>query len=495
MPVNEFEKQVQQKMDELQLRPSTEVWEAVERRIRKEKNRRRFIIWFFIFVALLLGGAGWWIAGIDKKQTAVNNPVTQTVIDETTNKTTTVRKDDTVSEYILQNQTTTNKEDKKEKTAIELPNSTPATKQIAVSTDKKWPATENASSNKKKTSTTYQDQVIIKREKLKTGNPEPSKIVTKNQPELLNNNQIDKNIAIGTVINTDTKPLIKDSAADNIAIDKAMEQTINADNKLKENTELKDSLIAKETAPISKKDTSKVKKNKWELGINSNIGISDISDGLSFFGGQKSADAANNQLSSGGQGSASVAAPRKGFSWQLGLSAKRKLTTKTWISTGFNIAAYSTVQQTGVFIDSSMIFSNSFYSSSVRNFYRNGSAVSYTNHYYYLQIPFSFHWQINKGTSFPLVLQNGFSVGFLAGSDALVYSTTSNVFYRDNKLLNKVQLSYQAGLYTNLFKQSKKPMTAGILFNYHLNKLQKVNTTAGNHMASFGIQLGWKLKK
>jgi hypothetical protein len=40
MPVNEFEKQVQQKMDELQLRPSTEVWEEVEKRIRKEKKRR-----------------------------------------------------------------------------------------------------------------------------------------------------------------------------------------------------------------------------------------------------------------------------------------------------------------------------------------------------------------------------------------------------------------------------------------------------------------------
>ena len=55
MPVNNFEKQVQQKMDELQLRPSAEVWEEVEKRIRKEKRRRRFIIWFFLFGVLALG--------------------------------------------------------------------------------------------------------------------------------------------------------------------------------------------------------------------------------------------------------------------------------------------------------------------------------------------------------------------------------------------------------------------------------------------------------
>ncbi|MBK5272179.1 MAG: hypothetical protein JJE22_14310, partial [Bacteroidia bacterium] len=52
MPANEFEKKVQQRMEQLNLAPSDEVWLEVERRIRKEKKRRRFIIWFFLFGAL-----------------------------------------------------------------------------------------------------------------------------------------------------------------------------------------------------------------------------------------------------------------------------------------------------------------------------------------------------------------------------------------------------------------------------------------------------------
>ena len=38
MPVNEFEKQVQQKLDELQLRPSPAVWTDVEKQIRRKDN-------------------------------------------------------------------------------------------------------------------------------------------------------------------------------------------------------------------------------------------------------------------------------------------------------------------------------------------------------------------------------------------------------------------------------------------------------------------------
>ena len=60
MSANRFENQVQQKMDELRLQPTAQVWEEVERRIR-EKKRRRIIVFWFLFAGLLLSGGGWWI--------------------------------------------------------------------------------------------------------------------------------------------------------------------------------------------------------------------------------------------------------------------------------------------------------------------------------------------------------------------------------------------------------------------------------------------------
>jgi len=66
MSANRFENQVQQKMDELRLQPTAQVWEEVERRIR-EKKRRRIIVFWFLFAGLLLSGGGWWIKAIDMK--------------------------------------------------------------------------------------------------------------------------------------------------------------------------------------------------------------------------------------------------------------------------------------------------------------------------------------------------------------------------------------------------------------------------------------------
>src|SRR5829696_1443549 len=50
-----FEKEVQQKMGELNLTPSAPVWEKIELEIKPEKKRRRVFIWLFFGLLLLVG--------------------------------------------------------------------------------------------------------------------------------------------------------------------------------------------------------------------------------------------------------------------------------------------------------------------------------------------------------------------------------------------------------------------------------------------------------
>ena len=61
MEENKFEKQVQQKMDELKIHPSDSVWEKIEVRIEKRKRSNRglflFLLLFFVF---LTGGYLLW---------------------------------------------------------------------------------------------------------------------------------------------------------------------------------------------------------------------------------------------------------------------------------------------------------------------------------------------------------------------------------------------------------------------------------------------------
>jgi len=54
MPVNDFERDIQNRLEELKLRPSAEVWQRVAADIRKKKRRR--VLAFFLFFFLLLTG-------------------------------------------------------------------------------------------------------------------------------------------------------------------------------------------------------------------------------------------------------------------------------------------------------------------------------------------------------------------------------------------------------------------------------------------------------
>ena len=60
MQENEFEKQIQQKMDELKLHPSDTVWPKIEAQVRKEKRRRWVLIFLpLILISFLYGGYVW----------------------------------------------------------------------------------------------------------------------------------------------------------------------------------------------------------------------------------------------------------------------------------------------------------------------------------------------------------------------------------------------------------------------------------------------------
>ena len=58
---NEFEKQVRQKMNELDFVPAEPVWTKIEEQIRSKKEKKRMIFWLPV-VALLLGGGVLWLS-------------------------------------------------------------------------------------------------------------------------------------------------------------------------------------------------------------------------------------------------------------------------------------------------------------------------------------------------------------------------------------------------------------------------------------------------
>ncbi|MBA2562300.1 MAG: hypothetical protein H0V14_05190, partial [Chitinophagaceae bacterium] len=68
MQENKFEKQVQQKLDELKLDPSDVVWQNIYAKIRKEKRRRGVFIFPILFFVFLCGGTWLWFLNNQTKE-------------------------------------------------------------------------------------------------------------------------------------------------------------------------------------------------------------------------------------------------------------------------------------------------------------------------------------------------------------------------------------------------------------------------------------------
>ena len=494
MPVNEFEKQVQQKMDELQLRPSAEVWEEVERRIRKEKKRRGVILWIFILAMLLLGGTGWLFLSGNKKQSLTNN--SEKIITAGDNKIndtnissgTSIKQNEVEIKIPIDKKTA---EEEKIQTAI---NSVTSKKEniteineAGLVPDEKYIRKENKITDAEREIASKPNQikeVIGKTEAINS--EEPSK--TKKENVAVDEELTKKNSQINSI-----KP-------DSIAATVSTESKINNIDSLSQQVAIKkeDSLSIKTEEKLAATDTNKKKKSKWEIWLISTGGISNNAKGLGV-NSQKSLDVYQNMSPARSFVAAPVltpAAPATGFMWQTAIYSKLILTKKISVSMGLNFSSYSTKQITGNFVDSLGNSPGALYSSGARGYYRSGTTGgSHINHYNFLEVPVSLHWQLNKGNKLPIVWQNGFATGFFIGGKPLVYNSISNIFYKDNKSVNKISFSYQSGLYAKLFNRNSNPITVGALFNYQLSKLQKEDIIGGNHLSSFGIQIGWLLKK
>ena len=474
MPENEFEKVVQQKMDGLKLTPGNAIWENVAAKISAQKSRRRPAILTLVLLCCLLAAT---MVVTDLRQTYFSAPG-----DIATANLPVKITSDTGNSNII---TSVEKNIRVEKTGRGDSNAIkkmPASKDQYYTTQQTLKESDVASElplalNKKQ-------QAPVKKTHEATG----SKLFQTQAGEMeetageSSNNK--ENVPLKPLeeidydtLATEAKNIIStDSVSQATAIKKLTTRPVS------------------DTSIAVKKQHENKQVKKWQLGIVFTAGQASTASGyLASSAGSSYADlifsspsytASNNQSGQiiNSSYSPSKIKPAAGFT--VGISATRKLSTKTNFVAALTYKLFTTSKLTG---------GDSLANGSV--FYAVGSTNSYRNSFHFIEVPFTLQTQFARIKSKLVLLEAGVTFSQLISSNALQYDISRNKYYVDNQLLNKTIIGFSAALSVNLLDKNKPALLVGPQFYYSLTSVANSGLYAKTHYSFIGIKLQKTLKK
>jgi len=469
MEQNNFEKNVQQKMDEFKIAPSDSVWTNVEKRIgRKDKDRKLIFILFFLIVVLLSGG--YWLL----KSSTNNQKNNQQIGNVIKNKSNSKARNNVDSSFENLQTNTGN------------PSLRPDTAEVSAMKIRSAKAdSENKVRKDKQQKNDRAFKGLISKQKevySKPGN---------NGDSLFQVNHENKQVLmIPNVLKNETENYA------NTQSDSSLENKINTDSvnssELKSDKGL-DKIIVKNDS--AKRRISAKQKGHWNIGFTLSGGESSIETSFlerSF----SSADYLSNMPSSGGIPSYyyQPSPIKNSTAFIAGVLVEKDISARGKIVFGLSYKYYSLVNKVGNKIDSILSPSRQYFS--VSNSYNSfNSSFTYWNNFHYLELPVSFKLGLSKNKKLPLSWEAGVNLSRLISSNALQFKSNAGVYYNDNSLLNKMQVGFHTALAATIFSKQKLPVTFGPYFYYGATSIADKGLYSSKHFSFIGIQTEFLLRK
>ncbi len=479
MPVNEFERQVQQKMDELQLRPSAEVWEEVEKKMRKEKKRRRLFIWLPL-LALLLGGTAA-LLYINKGRNDNNMPVAvqpdgtekNTGSENKTNTTNAPETSQTNTSANLSNGTQSQPAETAADNNKENSNSTTPVlqqqKQPAPANENASFAVTPASKNKKRTAENKNHK-------------EENNLVISSQPVEINNKK-ETAVTTTTATTETTTPLSDESKT----------------------VETPDSLIVKKetvTTPAADSVTTKpavsiqLKQNKWKWGVTAQTGISNTRKGDLFSSDKEllyaSPDFALGNTSGPFAPPVLVESPTANISFGLKLFGQKEVSKRVSLQAGLQYQYFSTQVRVGAKVMGQQRVNNDISAGLVVDQYYTASsnpANRHTNTYHFAGLNAGLSWKFIDKKRFSLHWDNDVSVNRLLSTNSLLFDRSFRGYYTDQEAFSKTQLFINTGLSTPVLRQKSFTLMTAAFVSYGLTPVLRKSTAENAHLLNYGLGL------
>lgn len=465
MEQNNFEKNVQQKLDELKIPPSDSVWTNIEKRIgKKHKDRRVIFILFFLILFLLSGGYWLFNSGKNNQQ---NQPVSNLIKkdSEPTNN-----QDSSLNKSVISSAGNYEKHDTSTVTAKKA--KTLATQQFTIFQDKSG----NSRINKKQRKL-MKEAAFKSKEKIANPSQNESAVSkpTNNEGnEIVLNNSNNLSVKKPGLSQTENKNENADS-------------TNNIQNKINSGSlsdQLKSEKITKEI--IAKNDSSVKKhpgdpqKHHWVFGVTFSGGKSMIGVDPLGINNSSSDYFLSAPRYTTGNSSVFTSSPMRnstGFIGGVFIEKNISAKSKSKISLGISYKYFSLINKVGTPIGSA------FYQFNAAN-----NANSYRNNFHYLEFPISVKFQLNDNKTLPLYWQAGINISQLISSNALQFQGSPGLYYNDNSLFHKTQLGLNTGISATLFSKQKTPVNIGPYFYYSVSKLADKGLYQNKHFSFIGIR-------
>lgn len=458
MQENEFEKNLQQKMQALQVQPSEESWQKIKIEVAEKKRRRRGVVFFFLLAGLVISGLvitnteAW----LGKKE---------------------------IARHIKQELPTESKESKENEAARSMAGDNKlfaATKQI--SNDVNNLASTVANENR---SQSFSGTKIISYPKEKLHQAPASKSKTKGSVKTnvvaAIAGEMEAGKEVGTVtadeVNIAAGPKLENNIASATKIDIVPVEKNQQPLIAKAETQEKG---AKMPAAENKKGQKKIR--KWQLGLTFSGGIS--STGNKYLSNPLYAN--DVTATPGGALADSTAAYRpsktnSGFSFAAGVALSRNISKSFSVYAGLQYVQMNTSVKTG--FPSRQSNGVNFESFSY------GSEKNYNNRYHFISLPVGFSAIIFPIGQSDVCVNAGASFSKLLSTNAVNFNASQRIYYNDENLFNKTQIGLNASIAFNLASRNKPALYVGPEFYYGLKPLASSGIYTGAHPVFIGLRL------
>ncbi len=468
MQENNFEKQVQQKMEELSFTPSAPVWQKVEAQIKQKKERRRVVAWLLPLL-LLTGSVVWWQYGVLNKEKT-----------ESTAATLSPNNNSFKSPY-TNNPTagTSTREENVTNSSGEPQTTTSATANIPG---------QNAVLNNESTQKPLQkDYVLLNKHKkskgaVRIGQSTIAKVKTNKAPREVTRATAAHTIAAPT--NTEESIFSGNDTTTAVAAI-ASEKEISALPSVVDSVPAAsaDSAVAVTPAPVA--TTNKL----WQREVQARVGLSGVrTEMLNVFASQEAMDfsAAPAPTGSNAPNLQSSSKSSNGISFSVGAGLRRKAGKRSFVTAGLQYSYYSTVRQVGARVSGDTAVANNGNFSSFRTYYRsNASTQSYRTQLHYIELPIGFEYQLFQ--KLPLHLRHGISVGRLVHNNALTYDRQAAIYYPSDRWLRQTAVNLFTTVDYRLLEGSRLALYTGPQLQWGLTPLQTAEAQRKQHLFWAGL--------